>query len=305
MAASRARISDVFADGLHLHDITSADPATAKTERVVPTSSLLSEEPARDRHAPLSEITDGTSNTILVGEETGRHGSVRAGDAPIQNISDGTSNTILVGEEAGRDGSVRPGDAPTQNISDGTSNTILLGEETGRDGSVRPGDAPTQNISDGTSNTILLGEEAGREGPVRAGDAPAQSISDGTSNTILVGQETGREGSGGELIDTSGGHHRLVYQSTIEAGDVIQGFGISACEQDAIDLDALLDSLGVPGAERTARVSLVDTGANVELRMDTDGVGGADLTFLTFQGLGSASGLSVGTGGADDIQIGA
>ena len=301
MAASRTRISDVFAGGLHLHDITSADPATAKTERVVPTSSLLSAEPARNPHAPLSEITDGTSNTILVGEETGRDGSVRPGDAPAQSISDGTSNTILVGEETAREGSVRAGDAPTQNISDGTSNTILVGEEAGREGSVRAGDAPAQSISDGTSNTILVGEEDGRDGAVGTIGSPLPAITDGTSNTLVLSED---EGSGGELIDTSGGHHRLVYQSTIEAGDVIQGFGTSACEQDAIDLDALLDSLGVPGAERTARVSLVDTGADVELRMDTDGAGGADLTFLTFQGLGSASGLSVGTGGADDIQIG-
>ncbi len=93
MAASRARISDVFAGGLHLHDIRSADPA-------------------RNSQASLSEITDGTSNTIAVAEETGREGPVRPGDAPIQSISDGTSNTILVGEEAGReDFRSRPGDA--------------------------------------------------------------------------------------------------------------------------------------------------------------------------------------------------
>ena len=146
-----------------------------------------------------------------------------------------------------------------------------------------------------------MGAEAGREGPVRPGDAPIQNISDGTSNTILLGEEGDREGA----IDASGGHHKLAYRSTIEAGDVIQGFGTGACEQDMVDLDRLFDSLGVPGAERAARVSLVDTGADVELRLDTDGAGGADLTFLTFEGLGSAGGLSIGSGVADDIQIGA
>jgi hypothetical protein len=342
---------------LHPHDVASADAATAKTERVVPTSTTLSEAPARDAPASLSEIVDGTSNTMLLGEEDGRAGSVRAGDAPAQSISDGSSNTImlgegLVGQMEYRDGSVRAGDAPAQSISDGTSNTIMLGEGLVgqmeyRDGSVHPGDAPAQSISDGSSNTILLGEGLVdqmefRDGSVRTGDRPEHGIRDGTSNTILVGEKTSSpdavigseddgvvgpgdpvaspppaiadgtsntlqlsesDGSGGDVIDTSGGHHRLGYQSTIEAGDVLQGFGTGACEQNVVDLDRLFDSLGVPGAERAARVSLVDTGADVELRLDTDGAGGADLTFLTFAGMGS--GLSVGNGVADDIQIGA
>ena len=93
------------------------------------------------------------------------HGS--APDAPVggtTNITDGTSNTIIVGEEGalflpcspgghdrrgGRgDGNVRPGGGG--NIADGSSNTIVVGE--------------TNTIVDGTSNTIVVGETGGRSG---------------------------------------------------------------------------------------------------------------------------------------------
>ena len=66
---------------------------------------------------------------------------------------------------------------------------------------------------------------------------------------------------------------------------------------------------GIAATDRAGRVILVTVGGDVELQIDTasgtgagDGVG--DVTLLTFQGLGGTGGLSVGTGAADDIQVG-
>ena len=254
MPASRVRISDVLAGGLHLHDIRNAAHATAKAERAVPTSS------------PLALSEESHSIGLL-------------------------SDLHAYGHTA----------SPSE-IADGTSNTIILQENGVSDGSVRTNGSPEHGIDDGASNTVIGSEDDSVIGLGGAAVSPPPAIADGTSNTLVLSEGVG---SSGDLIDTSGGHHRLAYQSTLDAGDVIQGFGTSACEQDVVDLDHLFDSLGVPDAERAARVSLVDTGADVELRLDTDGVGGADLTFLIFQRLASAGGLSVGAGGADDIQIGA
>ena len=74
--------------------------------------------------------------------------------------------------------------------------------------------------------------------------------------------------------------------------------------QDYIDLDGLFDSLGVAAAARAGRTSLVDTGANVDLRVDTDGNGSFETTVLTFSGMGSTANMTIGTAAADDIQVG-
>jgi hypothetical protein len=137
-------------------------------------------------------VTDGTSNTIFIGED----GSVRQvsdglstpspdGEPILEEtppaVNDGTSNTIFIGE----DGSVRqvsdglstppPDGEPILEetppaVTDGTSNTIFIGE----DGSVR-------QVSDGLSTPSPDGEPILEETP------PA--VSDGTSNTIFIGED--------------------------------------------------------------------------------------------------------------------
>jgi hypothetical protein len=105
---------------------------------------LVSSGPAGSRRSPgsppragggsPSSITDGTSNTILLGEATPSLGRGQRGS----RITDGTSNTIQLGETGGTAGS--RGNA---SITDGTSNTIIAGE---RGAGVA--------ITDGTSNTL-------------------------------------------------------------------------------------------------------------------------------------------------------
>ncbi len=108
------------------------------------------------QRTPPGDIQDGTSNTVIIGEQT--PGSVE--NSQDGGIQDGTSNTILFGELPPR----RLRDPQDGGILDGTSNTILFGEGTPLDsrdfvyrlvilyGTLSGG------IQDGTSNTIFLGE---------------------------------------------------------------------------------------------------------------------------------------------------
>jgi hypothetical protein len=89
-----------------------------------------------------------------------------------------------------------------------------------------------------------------------------------------------------------------VIGSTLDAGVVIKGF------QEVVDLDRLFDFSDVGPEDRAARLSLGESCTAVQLQIDRDGVGGAGLMLLTFQGLHGAGGLSIGSEATDDIQIG-
>lgn len=112
----------------------------------------------------LGVVVDGTSNTILLGENARVavcfDGVSVGGGGPILNpITDGSSNTLLFGESAGLQVNVGRvlSRRPIAQITDGSSNTILIGEVSSSSfclDDVRA--APT--VTDGTSNTILIGE---------------------------------------------------------------------------------------------------------------------------------------------------
>ena len=116
----------------------------------------------------LDVIVDGTSNTILFGENTVVR-TCLSDVASLGNITDGSSNTILLGEitdipcvntpRVPVTRTTRPG------ITDGTSNTILL-DESGNGyffgGGARINLCATNvSIADGSSNTIQLDENGG------------------------------------------------------------------------------------------------------------------------------------------------
>jgi hypothetical protein len=115
-------------------------------------------------------ISDGTSNTILVGDlpPLGSTGTIFDGSSNtirFGEIQDGTSNTILIGETFDY---LVYAVANINSIPDGTSNTIQFGE-------VGSGIAKfgfryrhvfTPGITDGSSNTIFLGENNFSDVPV-------------------------------------------------------------------------------------------------------------------------------------------
>lgn len=115
------------------------------------------------------QISDGTSNTIMVEERPPSGGG--------EEVRDGTSNTIVVSETP---------PAPPSSSTDGSVRTISVGE--------RPaGTSSTATITDGSSNTIVVGEQTARDA----------GITDGSSNTIVVG-ESGPSGGGSPPAGTPG-----------------------------------------------------------------------------------------------------
>ena len=70
----------------------------------------------------------------------------------------------------------------------------------------------------------------------------------------------------------------------LDSGDVISGFdGNATGGQDQINLDFLLDSLGLAAKDRAASVDIQDKGSTVEIRVDADGNtgNGAELLMVT------------------------
>lgn len=142
------------------------------------------------------------------------------GDGSIRFITDGTSNTIQLGEQSRAAVCFRDVLSPTPSIADGTSNTLLLSERV-----LLPFTAghayqysPIGQITDGSSNTIFFGEggssvsycltdvdlldpitvaedspsliEVGETGKfdICFNNVRLDTVTDGTSNTILVGE---------------------------------------------------------------------------------------------------------------------
>lgn len=115
----------------------------------------------------LTIIVDGTSNTILLGEDTSVATCFR--NVRLPGITDGTSNTILFNE------------LPYEDVCQPNLRDLLDWEQAFRD------------IADGTSNTILLGETDGlalldATSRIDICASNATTIVDGTSNTIAVGE---------------------------------------------------------------------------------------------------------------------
>jgi len=178
-----------------------------------------------------------------------------------------------------------------------------------------PTDVEYLDFSESTGDVIALGNAltnkmTGNGGANRIdgsggddtliGNAGNDTLIGGAGNDILVG------GAGADILAGGTGKDIYSYGGTDVLGpaDLIQGFAVGGAGQDVVDLDAVLDTLGVADADRAGRVSFVDTGADVELRLDSDGNGSFDWTVLTFQGLADVGGLSAGTAAGDDVQLG-
>ena len=176
----------------------SESPSKPKTSKGIAESESKFETP---RSNPLfsssrsstrtATITDGTSNTIVVGEQSPPPKAPQPHDQNHQQpnlttIGDGSSRTVSVG------------------VSDGTSNTIVVGEQTPQPPSIElssQGQKTPVTTKDGSQ--IGNGSESQQPGVVTIGDCSSNTIvpqedstesqsnvSDGSSNTIIVGEQS-------------------------------------------------------------------------------------------------------------------
>jgi len=136
---------------------------------------------------------------------------------------------------------------------------------------------------------------------VITGNAAANLLNGGAGNDTLIGgagNDTLVGGSGNDQIDVSAGNDTVRYTSALDGTDVITGFdGNASGGQDALNLDALFDSLGIAAASRAARLFVDTHTTSVDVRFDTDGNGSFESVIAT---LNTTDAITVGA----DIVVG-
>jgi Ca2+-binding RTX toxin-like protein len=138
-----------------------------------------------------------------------------------------------------------------------------------------PATAGKLTLVGGAGNDTLTGNLGNN---VLNGGDDKDKLNGGGGNDTLTG------GTGDDTITGGAGNDAIFYTSVLDGHDVIVGFdGNAAGGQDVFNLDFLFDNLGVAAGDRTARVSIVDKGATVEIAVDTDGNPGFDLAVATLQ----------------------
>jgi Ca2+-binding RTX toxin-like protein len=250
--------------------------------------------------AALNFTADGAANRI-------------SGTKANDKIDGGAGNDTLAGN-AGND--TLTGGNDNDSLDGGIGNDSLIGGDgddvyvvnsaadkiSDSSGSDTVQSIITFTLADGLENLQLLGTAAvngtgnsaaniitGNAGANKlTGGDGADTLDGGLGNDIIIG------GAGADSIDVTAGNDRVFYLDKLDSGDVVTGFdGNAIGGQDQVNLDLLFDSLGVAAKDRTARASVVDNGADVEIRVDADGAGGTfELLVVT---LNTTDDVTVGT----------
>jgi len=125
----------------------------------------------------------------------------------------------------------------------------------------------------------------------------------GGNDTLIGGTDTDylHGGTGADTMDGGAGSDTILYRAIGEAGDTILNFdGDPTGGQDVIDLDGLLDALGIATADRDDRVSVTSGGTNTWLlSIDADGDQGNGFE-VGLASIASADQITIG----QDIQLG-
>ncbi len=157
-----------------------ADPSCEKVDRgdlaAPPATGGATVLPVRP--SPIVQVTDGTSNTVIVGE-------VPRAPGPA---TDGTSNTVLIGESG------QPTGAVISRPTDGSSNTIVVGPTDGSGPFIAlpPALPPAGQIA--TEVTILTPGAAAGDAPLAT---PVTVPAPAPAGSPPTGEHTGGPGPGG------------------------------------------------------------------------------------------------------------
>jgi Ca2+-binding RTX toxin-like protein len=127
------------------------------------------------------------------------------------------------------------------------------------------------------------------------GGGGADTIDGGAGNDSLAG------GAGNDRLNVGDGDDTVLYTSKLDGKDIIDNFDgdKSVGGQDVLNLDLLFDSLNVADGDRAGRVSLIDKGASVDVRVNADGnaANGFELVVAT---LNTSDAITVG----EDVVVG-
>ena len=242
------------------------------------------------------------------------------------SFSNGTTKSFdyVVGDPTlPGDGTVNVTYDTAGSINGSSEDDILIGLNVGLNGGagddhmIGTGTTDLLDYSNVSSNwNLTLG--AGGSGNANIDGADTyegiDGIIGGTGNNVLTGNDSNNILNGGGGTDTfnlagggDGGDDTIVYTSlaTLNGADIVNGFdNVSTDGHDTISLDALFDSMGVAAANRAGRLQLVDTGADVELRLNADtSNANFEVTILSFKSIADTTFFTIGNGD-DDINVG-
>ncbi len=128
------------------------------------------------------------------------------------------------------------------------------------------------------------------------GGAGADTLDGGSGLNAITG------GAGNDRINVLSGDDTVFYTSKLDGKDIIDNFDgdtVVGVGHDTLNLDLLFDSLNVADVDRAGRVSIVDNGASVDVRVNADGnvANGFELTVAT---LNTPDAITVG----EDVTVG-
>jgi Ca2+-binding RTX toxin-like protein len=138
--------------------------------------------------------------------------------------------------------------------------------------------------TDTTSATVEITVNQNRDRNIIEGTTQRDSLIGTDSNDIITGFQ------GADRITTGNGEDKLVYNSIVDAGDLITDFDPS---NDIIDLQGVLQSIGFDGSNAIddGYVQLVSYGSRgTSLQIDADGADGSAIfrPYLFLQGVSVA-----------------
>jgi uncharacterized protein YegL len=225
--------------------------------------------------AGTDSVIGGLGNDVIMGGSTGENDK----NSNVIRAADG-NDTIDGGEG---DDFINGGDGADL-IHGGAGNDVIVGG--------------VEDQDDGSANALDGGD-------IIFGDAGNDTIIGGHGNDTITG------GQGDDVIDLADAESdnnvdTVFFTTKLDGHDVVSTFDNDGANHDVVDLDGLLDDLGIAGPSRDARVEFFDVGADVELRVDTDDytANGFEMTVVTFKGIIGVAAFSDGNAAGDDVILG-
>lgn len=237
-------------------------------------------------------VGDGQLDTVTVNGSNGSNSinlSLLGGDL---SITGATAQVTIANAEA-TDFLVVNGLGGSDNINASklATDPLQLTLNGGDGNDVINGSAGNNTLNGDNNNDILLGNGGA---DLLNGGAGNDSLGGGEGDDTVFG------GAGNDTVAVGLGNDTVSFSSVLDGHDLISKFdGDAAGGQDLVNLDALFAGLGVDVALRATRVSIVDKGATVDVRVDADGniANGFELTIATLQ---TADTITVG----EDVFVG-
>ena len=223
-------------------------------------------------------VGDGQLDTVTVNGSNGNNSinlSLVGSDLSIT----GTTAQVTVTNAEATDSLVINGLGGSDNINASklAADPLLLTLNGGDGNDIINGSAGNNTLNGDNNNDILLGNGGA---DLLNGGAGNDSLGGGEGDDTVFGN------AGNDTIAVGLGNDTVSFTSILDGHDFVSKFdGDAAGGQDLVNLDLLFASLGVPVTDRATRVSIVDKGAIVDVKVDADGnsANGFELTVATLQ----------------------